>query len=58
MLRNELENLASADSRIILFKETSFTTVRPAWKPQTGLDEWVDRINGGQSYWSSCNAAK
>jgi len=55
--RRALYDLASVDSRIILFETVPFTD-EPAWKPQKGLDEWMDRISGGESYWSTCGTTK
>lgn len=48
--------LALTDPRIILFKQDPFTlSVEAIGRAQKGLDEWLDRNNGGESYWSTCN---
>jgi len=47
-----LRRLAFVDPRVILFDQDPFT-MEPAWEPQKGLAEWMDRINGEESYWST-----
>ena len=52
-----LQHLASVDPRIILFEQDPFNT-EPAAMPRKGLAEWVDRINGRESYWNTCIVTK
>jgi hypothetical protein len=49
-----LQHLASVDPRIILFEQDP----EPAAMPQKGLAEWMDRINGRESYWNTCTITK
>ena len=47
-----LRRLAFVDSRVILFDHGPFS-MEPARGPQKGMAEWMDRINGEESYWSA-----